>query len=232
MKGKKIMTNHVLYPEVWELVRHGESDAQYARRVLGCAYHGDENPPLSALGRSQAAAAGRARKGTPAPDVVISSGLGRAYETAVIFCEAAGWKIPVIKESAFNEQSYGLMAHLSEAEQAAQFPEEFQRKFQGGFWFFQPPEGESWLNVHDRMKPAVKRVRRKYAGKHVMLFGHSSGNQVLRLLIEGLTVEQLLAIDLRQSKNCSITTYVKDGDTMKLKAAYYRPDELIALDPK
>ena len=216
-------------PKVWELVRHGESMAQFSRRVFDKAYEGDENPPLSPLGKLQAAAAGRARKGTAKPDVVISSGLDRAHETALIFLDAAEWDIPVIQIPEFNEQSYGIMAHLSESEQKERFPQESWLKFQQGFWFFQPPEGESWEDVETRMAPAVERVRSEYNGKHVMLFGHSSGNQVLRKLIEGWSVRELLNSDLRLSTNCAVTTYEESNGVMVPKAAYYRPQELIAL---
>jgi broad specificity phosphatase PhoE len=227
-EGEKM--SHAFNPARLELVRHGESMAQFSRRVEKRAYSGDEDPPLSELGRRQALTAGWARRAQPQPDVIIASGLTRAQETAALFMEGAGWNVPIAVNEAFNEQSYGIMAHLDEDEQRARFPAEAQRKFQQGFWFFRPPQGESWQDVAVRMRPALAELYGEHTGKHVMVFGHSTGNQLLRLLIEGLTPQQLLEIDLRLSTNCSITTYVQDeSGKMGLVAAYYRPTTLIEL---
>lgn len=217
-------------PRRMELVRHGESMAQFSRRVEGRAYSGDGDPPLSVLGQAQARIAGRARRGAPRPDIVIASGLNRAQHTARLFVVEAGWDVPMVIEPAFNEQCYGLMEHLDENEQKARFPHEAQLKFQKGFWFFRPPQGESWEDVSKRMKPALDRVYREYANQHVMIFGHSTGNQLLRMLIEGWTPDQLLDVDLRLSTNCSITTYEREhSGQMQLRQAYYRPQSLIDL---
>jgi hypothetical protein len=52
----------------------------------------------------------------------------------------------------------------------------------------------------------------------------------LRKLIEGLSVPELLSIDLRLSANCAVTTYrCDDRGHLKLLQAYFRPQELIEL---
>ena len=65
------------------VVRHGQRDSSRARRI-------NLNPPLSPLGRRQAAAVAAALGKAPAPDAIYSSPLTRALETATAISDRLG----------------------------------------------------------------------------------------------------------------------------------------------
>ena len=70
------------------IVRHGQRDSSRLRRI-------DLNPPLSALGRRQAAAVADALRVGPAPDAIYSSPLARAHETATVIADHLGLETAV-----------------------------------------------------------------------------------------------------------------------------------------
>ncbi|HSO96003.1 MAG TPA: histidine phosphatase family protein [Acidimicrobiia bacterium] len=82
------------------LVRHGQTDANRAGRLLGRA-----DPPLNARGREQAAALGTALEAGPAPQVVVTSPLLRTRETAAAIGDATG--VPVWTDERLIELDYG-----------------------------------------------------------------------------------------------------------------------------
>ena len=77
------------------IVRHGQTQANADGLILGRA-----DPPLSELGRRQAAALAEA---LPVPAVVVSSPLRRARETAAAF------GVPVETDDRWIELDYGAM---------------------------------------------------------------------------------------------------------------------------
>ncbi len=70
------------------IVRHGQRDSSRLRRI-------DLDPPLSALGRRQAAAVAGALGNGPAPDAIYSSPLARARETATAIADRLGLETSV-----------------------------------------------------------------------------------------------------------------------------------------
>ena len=70
------------------IVRHGQRDSSRLRRI-------DLNPPLSALGRRQAAAVAGALGNEPALHAVYSSPLARAHETAAVIADRLGLEVSI-----------------------------------------------------------------------------------------------------------------------------------------
>ena len=70
------------------IVRHGQRDSSRPRRI-------DLNPPLSALGRRQAAAVATALRVGPALDAIYTSPLARARETATAIANHLGLQTSV-----------------------------------------------------------------------------------------------------------------------------------------
>lgn len=70
------------------IVRHGQRDSSRPRRI-------DLNPPLSALGRRQAAAVAAALGKRPALDAIYGSPLARALETATAIADHLGLETSV-----------------------------------------------------------------------------------------------------------------------------------------
>jgi broad specificity phosphatase PhoE len=99
--------------------RHGNTDWNAGHRVQG-----QTDPPLNDLGREQSAAAAAHLVGLH-PDVIVSSDLSRATETAAALAALTG--LPVKTDPRLRERYYGLWQGLSLSEVAARFPAEHAR---------------------------------------------------------------------------------------------------------
>jgi probable phosphoglycerate mutase len=101
---------------VW---RHGNTDWNASDRVQG-----QSDAPLNDLGREQAAVAA-AHLVALRPDVIVSSDLSRAADTAAALSALTG--LAVRTDARLRERYYGLWQGLSLAEVAERFPVEHAR---------------------------------------------------------------------------------------------------------
>jgi broad specificity phosphatase PhoE len=107
------------------LIRHGETDWNRDRRIQG-----QSDIPLNARGRSQAAALAERLAGLPL-EMIYSSDLGRARETAGRIAAAQGREIPVVATPDLRECDYGLWEGLPREEIARRFAADWQRWLRG-----------------------------------------------------------------------------------------------------
>ncbi|MBX5456579.1 MAG: histidine phosphatase family protein [Thermogemmatispora sp.] len=109
----------------------------------------------------------RLATGEIAADVLISSTLRRAYQTAEIIAPALG--LPIIPDDEVQEMHEGQAAGLSEEEFVARFgPPDFeQNPFRPG-----APEGESWPEFMLRVGRALQRITHEYADKTIVVVCH------------------------------------------------------------
>lgn len=102
-------------------VRHGESELNRQR-----IYAGQTDTPLTDRGREQARLAGSRSKNVPI-DLIVSSPLSRALETAQIIAEAIGYPTErIITNPLFVERSLGSLEGHSwdeAGEDEARFPD-------------------------------------------------------------------------------------------------------------
>jgi probable phosphoglycerate mutase len=153
--------------EIW-LVRHGETTYNAARRIAGWC-----DPPLTDLGRQQAAAVGPKLKGTEFGSV-WSSDLQRAVETSrLAWGEAVA--DPRIRECNFGIYE-GLPFHEVDAADAKVFL---------GFRDFEMPEGDSHGSFLQRIGGFVNELP---PGRH-LLFVHGG---VIRILTQDLGVDRFV----------------------------------------
>ncbi len=99
------------------IVRHGESTANFERRIQG---HTDY--PLSVNGKRQAESAGEWFRGK-AIQKVFASPLERAYETATIISQTAGFPVPEVWDTLI-ELDTGKYSGLTVEEVQKRYPEE------------------------------------------------------------------------------------------------------------
>ncbi len=96
-------------------VRHGQTDWNLQRRIQGLT-----DIPLNDTGRAQARRAGKELVGGEW-DVVVSSSLSRARETAEIIAEQIGLPVPNVVEG-LQERAHGDMEGMTFEERQAAFP--------------------------------------------------------------------------------------------------------------
>jgi probable phosphoglycerate mutase len=218
------------WPERLYVIRHGESAGNVARdkaeaenlERIDIATR-DVDVPLSELGEEQAAALGRwigAQPEDERPTVLWVSPYVRAQQTAEIALKAAGLSLPTVVDERLREREFGVLDGLTRRGITAQFPEESERRSRLGKFYHRPPGGESWSDVLLRLRAALDDIRRDCAGERVLLVAHQVVVLLVRYVIEGMTEEEILAID-RQGDvaNCSVTAYATE-DGAPLLTAY------------
>ncbi|MGY1661871.1 bifunctional RNase H/acid phosphatase [Geodermatophilus sp. SYSU D00705] len=161
---------------VTHLLRHGRTEHTPERR-----YSGRNDLPLSATGRAEAQAAAK-RAEELGIEVVVSSPLRRARETAEIVAGALG--LPVQVDDDLVELDFGRLEGLTADEARAQHPLA-TRRFSEGVTVA-APGGESVADVSVRVGRARARVLREHAGKTVLVVSHVT--PIKLLLAAGLDV--------------------------------------------
>lgn len=213
------------WPSELYIIRHGESEANVANAAaiaagdLELAPTGpDRDVTLSPRGISQAKALGGWLKSVaPPPATFICSPYRRCTETASIAIDTSGRSIPVQTDDRLRERALGSLDRVTPLGIRERFPHEAQERARVGKYVYRPPHGESWADVAQRLQPFVEDVRARFAGTPVAIVTHQVVVLCLRYLLEGLNVEELLAIDLLADvANGSVTSYRSDGDRLVL----------------
>jgi broad specificity phosphatase PhoE len=150
-------------PTTTLLLRHGQTALSVERRFAG---RGDI--PLTDVGVQQAAAAAArlARRGSI--NLVLTSPLGRARQTAVAVAGAAG--VPLAEDEDLAETDFGSWEGMTFAEVMERWPAEMAA------WMADadaaPPDGESFAAVGVRVNAALDRLLAAQQGQTVVVVSH------------------------------------------------------------
>ena len=186
------------------LVRHGESAWNVTHR-----YTGQEDPPLSELGRLQAQRLAERLRAEPV-EAIYSSAARRAVETAQPIAKLKS--LPVVLEPAFLEIHHGLWQGLTVAEVAERFPNEV------AMWRDQPqnvqmPNGESLDDVRRRAIPAFRRILGKHPNQSIAIFSHDAVQRVILLNSLGCSFARFWEWRI---ENASVTILEQQGEEFRL----------------
>lgn len=144
-------------------IRHGETEWNLQGR-----FQGHLDSPLSPLGRAQAAALGRRIAGEPF-DVIYSSDLGRALDTAGAIARLSGHAIKA--DVALRERNFGILEGLTETEIIAAHGDTLQR-LRRPEPDFRMPGGESLREAYERCVEAFTRLADRHAGGTMVVVCH------------------------------------------------------------
>lgn len=150
------------------LLRHGQTELS-----IECRYSGHGDPELTELGQQQAAAAALAiakrlsRQGVE-PAAVLSSPLRRARQTAAAVAESTGAELEV--REGLIETDFGGWEGLTFTEARERDPELHGRWL--GSADVEPPGGESFRAVGERVEAERARIVEEFAGRTVILVSH------------------------------------------------------------
>jgi 2,3-bisphosphoglycerate-dependent phosphoglycerate mutase len=136
---------------------------------------------LSATGRAQAGELGERRR-SDGVDVVVSSDLNRAVETARIAFGSSG--IPVLLDWRLRECNYGAMNGMPRAQLEAERSRRLDEPF---------PGGESWRDAVARVVLCLRELAGDRGGQRVVLIGHVATRWALDHHAVGIPLEQLAA---------------------------------------
>jgi probable phosphoglycerate mutase len=177
-------------------VRHGLTQLNRDRLVGGRV-----DAPLIEEGRAQAREAAAALD-ADVFDVVISSPLGRALETAHIVTRRTRDEIVVMEEC--TERSFGRMEGVSPAEVHVRFPEVRYLELGGIRYSVNPPGGEPFEELHARAARLRDRILDAFWGRRIAVFSHQNLLQQLHGVLRGLGPLESLAYDIR---NCELNEF-------------------------
>lgn len=160
------------------LMRHGQSEWNLENRFTGF-----KDVKLTAAGEAEAKNAGVKMKAAGMePDEVFTSTLERAWRTAELALESAGYKHKLNKFDELRERDYGDLTGLNKAETAQKYGEEQVHIWRRSY-DVAPPGGESLSDVVLRVEPFYQNHIEPLLldGKKVMIAAH--GNSLRALLI-------------------------------------------------
>ncbi len=166
------------------------------------------DPGLSPLGVKQAERLRDrlAASGEIAADIVISSTMLRAKQTAEIIAPALG--LPIIFDDEVQEQRPGEALNMSEEEFREKFgPVEFEQKP----YFRLAPGAESWVEFSLRASTALQRITREHDGKTIVIICHGGIIDASFLFFLGLSSLQFPQV-LFDTHNTSITHWYKEAN--------------------
>jgi broad specificity phosphatase PhoE len=191
------------------LARHGQTSFNEERRFTGWA-----DPPLTALGISQAKALGR-RIRDERIDAVYSSDLRRAVETANIATQYSRARpVEITIDSSLREANFGSWQGLTFAEASARDPGAADALIRRSIDFC-APGGETIPEVHERLNRFLSRLREGADNVTILVVASGGPLQILVASLFGMPVEShwRLAID-----NCSlsIVNFVQDEPCLAL----------------
>jgi valyl-tRNA synthetase len=196
----------------WFLVRHGLTDWNQEGRLQGRT-----DIPLNEIGKKQAQATAERLKNENI-DIIVSSPLLRAKETAEIIAKATG--ASVIIDERLQERSFGVAEGMSIKERDEKYGTSFHYDWNSTY-----PEGESYGEVEERAIKALTHHKKNNAGKNVVVVAHGAFLRALMKNVRNLKKDNLESqkflngesIELQLGNLCSTCghdLYEQDPDTL------------------
>jgi len=176
-------------------IRHGETDWNAEGRLQG-----QHDIPLNGRGRDQAASAGRdARKYIAREGLTelryVASPLTRTRDTMEIARGAMGLDPrEYALDDRLMELSFGRWEGLIWPQVQAMDPWAAKAR-EGDKWLFQPPGGESYAMLADRLRPWLATV-----SSDTLVVSHGGVARVLMAMIGGIPVADAPMMDIHQGR--------------------------------
>lgn len=170
-------------------VRHGTTEYGTLNIIAGRI-----DIPLSKDGMREAEQVKEFVKGIDY-DIIISSPLSRAQQTAILCTGSDGQKIIIKKEC--MERNYGKMQGIP-PEHIKQLKPEVQYIRKGKYSHsLNPPEGETFEQLRRRATEFLHYIKDTFAGKTVLVFSHQTFLQQFHGVLLGMDPYECLELDIK-----------------------------------
>lgn len=190
-------------PTTIYFVRHGETVLTPMRKFSGT---GALDPELTEDGLAQAERVA-AEVAKIKPDILISSPLKRARQTAEAIARATG--LTVIDDTDWYELSFGSWDGKSIEEVKAETPEDYQAWLNSSS--YRPGGGESYDEAAERIDAAMEKVLHLYPGKNVVVVTHNGVIKSAANLAIGGPNDGVFHMDATPCSISSISIWPSDG---------------------
>ena len=187
------------------IIRHGETMWNVQKRIQG-----QRNSKLSENGITQAELVAKALAKREF-DVLLSSDLGRAIETAKIINKQL--LLPHEYNANLRERSFGIFEGKNFAEIEEKYPEEFLRYKERNPEFV-VPGGESIQQMYKRITSEIESVARKFKDQKVLIVSHGLVLEMMMYRTFNLRLDEPRAFSIN---NSSISSFYIDENNWFLK---------------
>jgi len=192
------------------MVRHGQSIANKESRFAG---HSDFD--LSEIGHEQASLAAKYLSAIEKPDVIYSSDLSRAHNTAVPFAKEYG--LPINDTEHLREMYAGKWEGEKVSDLIERFNEDMTA-WRDDFSNARCTGGESVAELYARVVPAVKDIAKKHLGQTVLMTTHATPIRAIECYSRGWGADRMADVDFVRNSAINIFEYNdSDGSIIAIK---------------
>lgn len=154
------------------VVRHGETEWNRRKRIIG-----QRNPPLSAHGRAAVKKLAKELKKKGPFDIIYSSQLKRARESAAIIARQIGSPKKIKVSEAIQEIDYGILSGMPKEKAKKKFPQYHTNTA------FVHPRGESFNSLYKRVISFAKKMQKDK--KKILIITHAGCIRALYSYFKG-----------------------------------------------
>ena len=175
------------------LIRHGQSEWNALNQFTGW-----KDPNLTAKGIEEAHNAGKIINSLEINfDLVFTSALIRAQNTAEIILKEINQSLSTIKEQALNERNYGDLAGLNKDDARKRWGDEQVHIWRRSF-DVPPPGGESLKDTGERVLPFFMKEILPHVceGKNVLVAAHGNSLRSLVKFLDNISNEDIVKIEI------------------------------------
>jgi 2,3-bisphosphoglycerate-dependent phosphoglycerate mutase len=174
------------------IVRHGQSAWNLENRFTG-----DVDVDLTPQGEDEARTAGRKLTGISFSQC-FTSVLRRAEETLHLILQETGQPtVPISRDKALNERSYGQLQGLNKAEIAQQYGDN-QVAIWRRSYSVRPPGGESLQDTAERVIPyytaQIEPLLKK--GENILIVAHGNSLRALMMYLEHISEDGIADVNI------------------------------------
>ena len=175
------------------LIRHGQSEWNALNQFTGW-----KDPDLTAKGIEEARNAGMIINNLNINfDLVFTSALIRAQNTAEIILKEINQPLSTIKNQALNERNYGDLAGLNKDDARKRWGDEQVHIWRRSY-DIPPPGGESLKDTGERVLPFFMKEIHPYVckGKNVLVAAHGNSLRSLIKFLDNISDEDIVKLEI------------------------------------
>lgn len=187
------------------IVRHGETEWNSQKRIQG-----QNNSNLTENGIIQAHRVAEALSKRDF-DMLISSDLGRAIETAEIINQELN--LPYFTNANLRERSLGIIEGKTYNEAKQLYPADFE-KFLNRDPNYSFPNGESLQQLYTRVVTTINNIEQKYNGQKILIVSHGLVLEMMMYKTFNIPLTNQRSFSIN---NSSISSFYINNDNWFLK---------------
>ena len=175
------------------LIRHGQSEWNALNQFTGW-----KDPDLTAKGIEEAHNAGKIINNLKINfDLVFTSALIRAQNTAEIILKEINQPLSTIKNQALNERNYGDLAGLNKDDARKRWGDEQVHIWRRSY-DIPPPGGESLKDTGERVLPFFMKEILPHVceGKNVLVAAHGNSLRSLIKFLDNISDEDIVKLEI------------------------------------